>query len=143
MKLEMDAKRIVILVGAALIILLVLVQIFRESGYDFTITETDNKGITLYLGNDDNYYLYGIDSVSVKYEEEDKSLKELISEGVSLEELTRGFKKKDYEESNSTLYQEKDVNIIVCHRNNGDNTSDDVYIGSTNMEYSNEFCGEE
>lgn len=143
MKLEMDAKRIVILVGAALIILLVLVQIFRESGYDFTITETDNKGITLYLGNDDNYYLYGIDSVSVKYEEEDKSLKELISEGVSLEELTRGFKKKDYEESNSTLYQGKDVNIIVCHRNNGDNTSDDVYIGSTNMEYSNEFCGEE
>lgn len=128
MKLEMDAKRIVILVGAALIILLVLVQIFRESGYDFTITETDNKGITLYLGNDDNYYLYGIDSVSVKYEEEDKSLKELISEGVSLEELTRGFKKKDYEESNSTLYQGKDVNIIVCHRNNGDNTSDDVYI---------------
>ena len=143
MKLEMDAKRIVILVGAALIILLVLVQIFRESGYDFTITETDNKGITLYLGNDDNYYLYGIDSVSVKYEEEDKSLKELISEGVSLEELTRGFKKKDYEESNSTLYQGKDVNIIVCHRNNGDNTSDDVYIGSTNMEYSNEVCGEE
>lgn len=143
MKLEMDAKRIVILVGAALIILLVLVQIFRESGYDFTITETDNKGITLYLGNDDNYYLYGIDSVSVKYEEEDKSLKELISEGVSLEELTRGFKKKDYEESNSTLYQGKDVNIIVCHRNNGDNTSDDVYIGSTSMEYSNEFCGEE
>ena len=143
MKLEMDAKRIVILVGAALIILLVLVQIFRESGYDFTITETDNKGITLYLGNDDNYYLYGIDSVSVKYEEEDKSLKELINEGVSLEELTRGFKKKDYEESNSTLYQGKDVNIIVCHRNNGDNTSDDVYIGSTNMEYSNEFCGEE
>ena len=143
MKLEMDAKRIVILVGAALIILLVLVQIFRESGYDFTITETDNKGITLYLGNDDNYYLYGIDSVSVKYEGEDKSLKELISEGVSLEELTRGFKKKDYEESNSTLYQGKDVNIIVCHRNNGDNTSDDVYIGSTNMEYSNEFCGEE
>ncbi len=143
MKLEMDAKRIVILVGAALIILLVLVQIFRESGYDFTITETDNKGITLYLGNDDNYYLYGIDSVSVKYEEEDKSLKELISEGVSLEELTRGFKKKDYEESNSTLYQGKDVNIIVCHRNNGDNTSDDVYIGSTNMKYSNEFCGEE
>ena len=143
MKLEMDAKRIVILVGAALIILLVLVQIFRESGYDFTITETDNKGITLYLGNDDNYYLYGIDSVSVKYEEEDKSLKELISEGVSLEELTRGFKKKDYEESNSTLYQGKDVNIIVCHRNNGNNTSDDVYIGSTNMEYSNEFCGEE
>ena len=142
MKLEMDAKRIVILVGAALIILLVLVQIFRESGYDFTITETDNKGITLYLGNDDNYYLYGIDSVSVKYEEEDKSLKELISEGVSLEELTRGFKKKDYEESNSTLYQGKDVNIIVCHRNNDDNTSDDVYIGSTNMEYSNEFCGE-
>lgn len=142
MKLEMDAKRIVILVGAALIILLVLVQIFRESGYDFTITETDNKGITLYLGNDDNYYLYGIDSVSVKYEEEDKSLKELISEGVSLEELTRGFKKKDYEESNSTLYQGKDVNIIVCHRNNGDNTSDDVYIGSTSMEYSNEFCGE-
>ena len=143
MKLEMDAKRIVILVGAALIILLVLVQIFRESGYDFTITETDNKGITLYLGNDDNYYLYGIDSVSVKYEEEDKSLKELISEGVSLEELTRGSKKKDYEESNSTLYQGKDVNIIVCHRNNGDNTSDDVYIGSTNMKYSNEFCGEE
>lgn len=143
MKLEMDAKRIVILVGAALIILLVLVQIFRESGYDFTITETDNKGITLYLGNDDNYYLYGIDSVSVKYEGEDKSLKELISEGVSLEELTRGFKKKDYEESNSTLYQGKDVNIIVCHRNNGDNTSDDVYIGSTSMEYSNEFCGEE
>ena len=143
MKLEMDAKRIVILVGAALIILLVLVQIFRESGYDFTITETDNKGITLYLGNDDNYYLYGIDSVSVKYEGEDKSLKELISEGVSLEELTRGFKKKDYEESNSTLYQGKDVNIIVCHRNNGDNTSDDVYIGSTNMKYSNEFCGEE
>lgn len=143
MKLEMDAKRIVILVGAALIILLVLVQIFRESGYDFTITETDNKGITLYLGNDDNYYLYGIDSVSVKYEEEDKSLKELISEGVSLEELTRGFKKKDYEESNSTLYQGKDVNIIVCHRNNDDNTSDDVYIGSTSMEYSNEFCGEE
>ena len=143
MKLEMDAKRIVILVGTALIILLVLVQIFRESGYDFTITETDNKGITLYLGNDDNYYLYGIDSVSVKYEEEDKSLKELISEGVSLEELTRGFKKKDYEESNSTLYQGKDVNIIVCHRNNGDNTSDDVYIGSTSMEYSNEFCGEE
>lgn len=142
MKLEMDAKRIVILVGAALIILLVLVQIFRESGYDFTITETDNKGITLYLGNDDNYYLYGIDSVSVKYEGEDKSLKELISEGVSLEELTRGFKKKDYEESNSTLYQGKDVNIIVCHRNNGDNTSDDVYIGSTSMEYSNEFCGE-
>lgn len=142
MKLEMDAKRIVILVGAALIILLVLVQIFRESGYDFTITETDSKGITLYLGNDDNYYLYGIDSVSVKYEEEDKSLKELISEGVSLEELTRGFKKKDYEESNSTLYQGKDVNIIVCHRNNGDNTSDDVYIGSTNMKYSNEFCGE-
>ena len=142
MKLEMDAKRIVILVGAALIILLVLVQIFRESGYDFTITETDNKGITLYLGNDDNYYLYGIDSVSVKYEEEDKSLKELINEGVSLEELTRGFKKKDYEESNSTLYQGKDVNIIVCHRNNGDNTSDDVYIGSTSMEYSNEFCGE-
>ena len=143
MKLEMDAKRIVILVGAALIILLVLVQIFRESGYDFTITETDNKGITLYLGNDDNYYLYGIDSVSVKYEGEDKSLKELISEGVSLEELTRGFKKKDYEESNSTLYQGKDVNIIVCHRNNDDNTSDDVYIGSTSMEYSNEFCGEE
>ena len=143
MKLEMDAKRIVILVGAALIILLVLVQIFRESGYDFTITETDNKGITLYLGNDDNYYLYGIDSVSVKYEEEDKSLKELINEGVSLEELTRGFKKKDYEESNSTLYQGKDVNIIVCHRNNDDNTSDDVYIGSTSMEYSNEFCGEE
>ena len=142
MKLEMDAKRIVILVGAALIILLVLVQIFRESGYDFTITETDNKGITLYLGNDDNYYLYGIDSVSVKYEGEDKSLKELISEGVSLEELTRGFKKKDYEESNSTLYQGNDVNIIVCHRNNGDNTSDDVYIGSTSMEYSNEFCGE-
>lgn len=143
MKLEMDAKRIVIFVGAALVILLVVVQIFRESGYDFTITKTDNKTITLYLGNDDNYYLYGIDSVSVNYKEEDKSLKELINEGVSLEELTRGFKKKDYEESNSTFYQGRDVNILVCHRNNGNNSSDDVYIGSSSMEYNSEFCGEE
>lgn len=143
MKLEMDAKRIIIFVGAALVILLVAVQIFRESGYDYTITKTDKEGITLYLGNDNNYYLYGIESVSVKYKEEDKSLKELINEGVSLEELTRGFKKKDYKDNNSRFYQGKDVNIIVCHRNNGNNTSDDVYIGSTSMEYSNEFCGEE
>ena len=143
MKLEMDAKRIVIFIGAALVILLVAVQIFRESGYDYTITETDKEGITLYLGNDNNYYLYGIESVSVKYKEEDKSLKELINEGVCLEELTRGFKKKDYKDNNSRFYQGKDVNIIVCHRNNGNNTSDDVYIGSTSMEYSNELCGEE
>ena len=142
MKLEMDTKKIVFLVGAALIILLVVAQIFRESGYDFKITETDNKEITFYLGNNDNYYLYGIDSVSIHYDEEDKSLKELINEGVSLKELTKGFKKKDYEKSSSTFYQGKDVNIIVCHRNNGDNVSDDVYIGSTSMEYTDEFCGE-
>ena len=79
----------------------------------------------------------------MKYKEEDKSLKELINEGVSLGELTKGFKKKDYKDSNSSFYQGKDVNIIVCHRNNGNNTGDDVYIGSTSMEYSNEFCGEE
>ena len=139
MKLEMDAKRIVILVGAALIILLVLVQIFRESGYDFTITEPAN----ITFNYDVVARLEIVDPVDkqVYYEKEytllenqqatiDQKQQYYINQPISIDynyynSLANSFK--------STYGVDSESNLVVYLKINKNNTNDTDLIKISNQ----------
>ena len=147
--MEFDLKRVLIGVCAVLMIAFLVYQIYNKQDISNQEEKTvlyepvlsDTLESVLYYENDRKYYLYGLEEVMVTYQDETKQLKEFLSDGVSIEDLTFQMKHNSAYDGGSTLYRNDDVSILVCHRiipSGGYN--EDVYIGNIDMGYEKGFC---
>ena len=153
--MEFDLKRVLIVVGAALLILLAAYQTFmrqdldnskdqEESNILFEPVLSDTSEAVLYYEGDRNYYLYGLDEVMVTYQEETKSLKDFLVDGVDVEDFVSQMNRYAVYDGGSNLYRDEDqneVSILVCHRSTSSGGyNEDVYIGNYLMGYEEGFC---
>lgn len=147
--MEFDLKRVLIGVCAVLMIAFLVYQIYNkqdisnqeEKAVLYEPVLSDTLESVLYYENDRKYYLYGLEEVMVTYQDETKQLKEFLSDGVSIEDLTFQMEHNSAYDGGSTLYRNDDVSILVCHRiipSGGYN--EDVYIGNIDMGYEKGFC---
>ena len=147
--MEFDLKRDLIGVCAVLMIAFLVYQIYNKQDISNQEEKTvlyepvlsDTLESVLYYENDRKYYLYGLEEVMVTYQDETKQLKEFLSDGVSIEDLTFQMEHNSAYDGGSTLYRNDDVSILVCHRiipSGGYN--EDVYIGNIDMGYEKGFC---
>mgnify|MGYP001865988449 FL=1 len=147
--MEFDLKRVLIGICAVLMIAFLVYQIYNKQDISNQEEKTvlyepvlsDTLESVLYYENDRKYYLYGLEEVMVTYQDETKQLKEFLSDGVSIEDLTFQMEHNSAYDGGSTLYRNDDVSILVCHRiipSGGYN--EDVYIGNSDMGYEEGFC---
>lgn len=147
--MDFDLKRVLIGVCAVLMIAFLVYQIYNkqdisnqeEKAVLYEPVLSDTLESVLYYENDRKYYLYGLEEVMVTYQDETKQLKEFLSDGVSIEDLTFQMEHNSAYDGGSTLYRNDDVSILVCHRiipSGGYN--EDVYIGNIDMGYEKGFC---
>lgn len=139
--MKFEFKNVAIFVCAALLIFVALYKIFDDQERAlFKIKESDTLKTTLYYQDQNNYYLYGLDEVEVTYQDEKKSLKEFLEDGVSIDTLVQGRKYDKLNDSGSKLYYVGDANILVCHKSNEDLAYGDVYIGNQDIKNEEGFC---
>lgn len=153
--MDFDLKRVIIFVLAAFIALLAVYKIFdkqnirdhdkeEESSVLFEPVLSDTLETVLYYEDDKKYYLYGLEEVMITYQDETKSLKEFLNDGVSIEDLVSQLDHYSVYDGGSNLYRDgKDdgVSILVCHRLiSSGGYNEDVYIGNSDMGYEEGFC---
>ena len=79
--MKFDFKRIAICVLGAIIIVFALYQIFKGSYHDaakFEVVLSESLEPVMYYEGDRNYYLYGLEKVTVTYMDDTKELKEFL-----------------------------------------------------------------
>lgn len=143
-KMKFDFKRIAICVLGAIIIVFALYQIFKGSYHDaakFEVVLSESLEPVMYYEGDRNYYLYGLERVTVTYMDDTKELKEFLKDGVAIEDLVFHMESNASYDGGSVLYHDENIAVLVCHRSiPSDGYNEDVYIGNSNMGYEEGFC---
>ena len=90
----------------------------EESSVLFEPVLSDTLETVLYYEDDKKYYLYGLEEVMITYQDETKSLKEFLNDGVNIEDLVSQLDHYSVYDGGSNLYRggkDDGVSILVCH----------------------------
>lgn len=117
----------------------------KERKTQLLIKEGDSK-ITLYYTDTKgrNYYLYGLDKITVDYGDHDLELNKALEakqfDMKSVIKLIGNDNQISYKDGGSIKINNNDISLLQCHTTLG---NQDYYFGPSNMEYKSGFCLDE
>ncbi len=87
-----------------------------------------------YDNNGQRIYSYCLENI----EFDGKELNDLLDGGLNIDDLFKDLEKEEiYKDGGSILYRGEKLSILQCNTIEGNN---DIYIGTRNMKYENQFC---
>lgn len=115
----------------------------KEERQTRLIVEKGDNDLTLYYtdSNQKNYYLYGIDKITVDYGDHSLELnKALEAKQIKMDEVIQLIGKKNedsYWDGGSIKIYNKDLSLLQCQTIDG---NQDYYFGPSHMSYVEGFC---
>lgn len=101
----------------------------------------DNKAKLYYTVDNRNIYTYCLDQIKISKSNEIIQLKDYLEvDPNAIDFVINDFTEEPeglFDDGGSLLYSGIDFNLLECHTLAGNN---DIYIGTENMEYFNDFC---
>lgn len=117
----------------------------KERRTELIVEKGDNK-LTLYYtdSKDRNYYLYGLDKITVDYGDHDLELNKALEakqfDMKSVIELIGSKNQESYWDGGSIKINNQDISLLQCHTTDG---NEDYYFGPSDMEKKEGFCKDE